>query len=321
MILTKKTLLKFLSKKRRRDSGEGDVTEAEFEKKRKSDGRKAWTSKANIDFIVNEIRGKNFRTYFGIERDQCDLDQKNLRRNVTKALEGQNGVSLLSRRDSLGSRNSQLSVEETPEEEIARLRAENRSLKEKFEPFTSLFQTQPGKQGASFTYGPVMDKLTISLLAEGESAESIIRFYKTLAREFPLLIDNDDHFEKRVPSDFYVRSLRDQIAPLNSGQLDHYLSGSSSLTLCVDDSPVMDNENVISISLANESGKMHCLVIDYSEAKTGDAIANEMIELVTKSGRGQEIFEKLKAIQSDLAPKQIKVIDQLTERKILILKF
>ena len=94
---------------------------------------------------MNEIRGKNFRTYFGIERDQCDLDQKNLRRNVTKALEGQNGVSLLSRRDSLGSRNSQLSVEETPEEEIARLRAENRSLKEKFEPFTSLFQTQPGQ--------------------------------------------------------------------------------------------------------------------------------------------------------------------------------
>ena len=124
-----------------------------------------------------------------------------------------------------------------------------------------------------------------------------------------------------MPSDFYVRSLRDQIAPLNSGQLDHYLSGSSSLTLCVDDSPVMDNENVISISLANESGKIHCLVIDYSEAKTGDAIANEMIELVTKSGRGQEIFGKLRAIQSDLAPKQIKVIDQLTERKILILKF
>lgn len=216
-------------------------------------------------------------------------------------------MSLLCRQDSLGSRNSQSSVKETADEEIARLRAENRALKEKFEPMMSLFKTHPGKQGASFTYGPEMDKLTISLLAEGESAESIIRFYKTLAREFPVLINNDDHFEKRVPSDFYVRSLRDQICPLNAGQLGHFLSESSSLTLMIDDSPVADNENIMAISLCNESGKVHCLVMDYTEAKNGDQIAAEMIRHVTRSGRGQEIFAKLKAIQSDLAAKQVKV--------------
>ena len=64
MILSKNLLLKFLTKKRKRDSGGGDVTEAEFEKKRKRQGRTAWASKVNIDFIVDELRGKNFRSYF-----------------------------------------------------------------------------------------------------------------------------------------------------------------------------------------------------------------------------------------------------------------
>lgn len=84
MILSKNLLLKFLTKKRKRDSGGGDVTEAEFEKKRKRQGRTAWASKVNIDFIVDELRGKSFRSYFGIERDQCDLDDKNLRKKIKR---------------------------------------------------------------------------------------------------------------------------------------------------------------------------------------------------------------------------------------------
>ena len=306
MILNRKILLKFLSKKRRRESGGGEVTDAEFTRKKKKDGKKAWNNKANIDFIVGEISGKNFRSYFGIDKDQVNLDQKNLRRNVKLALEGNNEVSLV-RRDSTSSRNSQLNVEETAEEELHRLRQENRDLKEKFKPMMSLFQTFPGKHGRSFTYGPEMDKLTISLLAEGESAESIRRFYNTLVREFPILVENDDQFEKKVPSDYYVRKLRDTIGSLNKGHLDYFLDQSSTITLMVDDSPVADNENVVAISLCNEAGKVHNLVMDYTAAKSGEEIAAEMIHLVTDSGRGSQIFSKLKAIQSDLAPKQVKV--------------
>lgn len=300
-----------MTKKRRRESGGGEVTDAEFKKKKTKQGKKAWSTKANIDFIVGEINGKNFRTYFGIDKDQVDLDEKGLRRNVKLALEGDNEVSLV-RRDSINSRNSQLSAEETVEEELHRLRQENQALKKKFEPMTSLFRTFPGKHGRSFTYGPEMDKLTISLLAEGESAEGILRFYNTLAREFPVLIDNDDQFEKKVPSDYYVRQLRDMIGPLNEGHLDNFLNGSSSITLMVDDSPVADNENVVAISLCNDAGKVHNLVMDYTTAKSGEEIAAEMIHLVTESGRGPQIFSKLKAIQSDLAPKQVKVRQKIS---------
>ena len=61
------------------NGSKGDVSNDEFESRRKKQGKKSWSNKANIDYLEKEIRGKNFREYFGVDRDQVDLDDLHLR--------------------------------------------------------------------------------------------------------------------------------------------------------------------------------------------------------------------------------------------------
>ena len=200
-----------------------------------------------------------------------------------------------------------MSIDVDPEEalkiELAETKAEFAAYKKKVDPLLNLF-TRRNVKGNVFSYGSTIKKMSLGLLAEGESPASCERFFEAMATAHPVMVDCSEE-TKSVPTERWFRSLRSSIPDLNRAHLEEIVRNVEELTVCVDASPAMNQTNVIGLGIVDQVGSYTSIGLSKTKAKTGKAICDDMDRVIDATGIGPEIRTKTVGLMSDRAAAQV----------------
>ena len=203
--------------------------------------------KARINQASGKLK-KEFRHLFGVDYEEVkeNIDLKSWNRNIQNLWKGKDvdfsssgsGLAKRKRRSANDSLNESFlaNFEESASldnvDEVVRLRAENAILRKNCKAMQELFVKKRVKTprsrnsgGSVLTYSNKMRALSISLLAQGESASFVHRVLKTMTVITPELLESADGVVG-IPCSQTLSLWRDTIPGLNDVQSKLFIEAS-----------------------------------------------------------------------------------------------
>lgn len=154
-----------------------------------------------------------------------------------------------------------------------------------------------------------MDNFVVGLLCQAESSPSISRFFKTIAIEFPILLESlNPQIEKSVPQKSYINSLRDILPQIITLHLTYYLDvnckNGQKYILTVYQTTISNNVLTMGMGIVNQRGDYHSFGLIESSASKRLEISSAMKSLIEKTGFYDEIVDSCVGIMYDCCPSQ-----------------
>ena len=223
----------------------------------------------------------------GSIRDQFDdtttIARKDIKRKITKVLNGSplEKIEFNSQSQERRSRGSQNQSQRlSPEQqEINDLKAQIDQLNERLSNFRvldDLFKER-NRRGNRFEYCDLLQAVSVELLCESISSSDLVKIYNIFG-DFLNLIDAPD---KHVPKRDYFVKLRSKIEESLRKQSKEFIEQADYL-MCATDGTSHWETGVFAFGLFNQDMEWNCLELMQSEGKTAQAIANDMLHVMSK---------------------------------------
>ena len=241
-----------------------------------SDWRKIWSYAKE----KHESRIGSIRDQFD---DSTRRNQLYLQRKIEKVLRGseREQIEFDSQSQERRSRGSQGNNQPlSPEQrEINDLKAEIDRLNERlsnFQVLDDLFKER-NRRGNRFEYCDLLQAVSVELMCESISSSDLVKIYNIFG-DFLNLIDAPD---KHVPKRDYFVKLRSKIEESLRKQSKEFIEQAEYL-MCATDATSHWETGVFAFGIFNQNLEWNCLELMQSEGKTGQAIANDMLNVMSK---------------------------------------
>ena len=223
----------------------------------------------------------------GSIRDQFDdttgNNKQEIKRKIFKALHGSplEKIEFNSQSQERRSRGSQRQNQRlSPEQqEINDLKAQIDQLNERLSNFRvldDLFKER-NRRGNRFEYCDLLQAVSVELLCESISSSDLVKIYNIFG-DFLNLIDAPD---KHVPKRDYFVKLRSKIEESLRKQSKEFIE-QAEYVMCATDATSHWESGVFAFGLFNQDMEWNCLELLQSEGKSGEAIANDMLNVMSK---------------------------------------
>ncbi|CBY12515.1 unnamed protein product [Oikopleura dioica] len=159
------------------------------------------------------------------------------------------------------------------------------------------------KGGRRQTWSSKFINMALELLADGQCAASVHKYFVTMSKFYPELLEGEN---RRVPSCRYFERLRDALPALNSAHTKDTILKGDRFVLACDAAAMHDATKSIAVGIINTVGRLHIVDIRRSRGGSAEAVAEQMISIVEDSGASRILKSKVDFFMSDQESAQIR---------------